>query len=144
MNPAEWMPLIAPLLEANWAETGADFPFAPDLQVYQQMYAAGIMFAVAAIVNGEVVGYCTAIVSPHQHNGSVICGANDALFVSPEYRNGTTTARIMKTAEAEAKARGATRFSWHCRAGTMFADMLERHGYTPTDVVMMKGLQDGL
>lgn len=140
LNPAECIPRISDLLAANWAETGFDFPFAPDVDMYQRMFDAGIVFAVLAFKNDEVVGYCTVCVVPHTHNPSIIVASNDALFVAPEHRNGITTGRLILAAEAEAKRRGAGRFTWHCRAGTPLANMLTRHGYSPADTIVIKRL----
>lgn len=140
VNPAEWIPRIRELLAANWVETGFDFPFAPDIAMYQRMFEAGVVFAVAAFKGTEVVGYCTVCVVPHVHNPSIIVASNDALFVAPSHRKGTAAARLMRAAETEAARRGATRFTWHCRAGTPLAEMLAQHGYTPVDTVVMKGL----
>jgi GNAT superfamily N-acetyltransferase len=67
-------------------------------------------------------------------------GSNDALFVMPEYRSTMVPGRLIKLAEAEAAKRGATHFYWHTRAGTPLAETLERHGYTPADVVVMRKL----
>lgn len=140
VNPADYIPQIGDLLAANWAETGFDFPFAPNVETYHELWDMGLMFAVAACAEGQIIGYCTVVVVPHQHNPAVMVASNDALFVAPEYRHGLTAPRIIKAAEDEAKARGAHRFTWHCRAGTPLADTLVRHGYTPVDVVVMKGL----
>lgn len=140
LNPAEWIPKVRPLLDANWAETGFDFPFDPDVDAYQRMFDLGIVFAVGAFHEGEIIGYCTVCVVPHAHNPAVLCASNDALYVDPEYRNGTAAPRLIKAAEEEAKQRGASRFTWHCRAGTPLAETLARHGYTPVDIVVMKGL----
>lgn len=41
LNPAEWIPRIRPLLDANWDETGFDFPFNPDAAMYQRLFEAG-------------------------------------------------------------------------------------------------------
>jgi GNAT superfamily N-acetyltransferase len=70
----------------------------------------------------------------------VIVASNDALFVHPDVRNGLTSGRLIKAAEAEAQRRGAHKFTWHCRAGTPLADMLTRHGYEPVDVVVARSL----
>lgn len=140
LNPAEWIPRAGDLLAANWAETGFDFPFAPDVAMYQRMFEAGIVFAVGAFKGDEIAGYCTVCVVPHVHNPSVVVASNDALFVAEAYRNGTAAGRLILAAEGEAKRRGASRFAWHCRAGTPLAAMLTRHGYAPIDNVVMKGL----
>jgi GNAT superfamily N-acetyltransferase len=140
LNPAEWIPSIGELLADNWAETGFDFDFNPDVAAYRRMYEAGMLFAVAAFDDEKLIGYCTVTVIPHPHNPSVIVAANDALFVTPEYRNGVAAGRLILVAQNEAKRRGAVKFSWHCRYGTPLAEMLISHGYSPVDVVVMKGL----
>lgn len=108
--------------------------------MYQRMFEAGIVFAVGAFKTDEIVGYCTVCVVPHMHNPSIVVASNDALFVAEAHRNGTAAGRLILTAEVEAKRRGASRFTWHCRAGTHLAVMLTRHGYEPIDNVVMKGL----
>ena len=138
INPAEWIPRVRDLLAENWAETGFDFPFAPDVAAYQRLWDAGMVFAVGAFDGDMVAGYCTVTVTPHPHNMAVVVAANDALFVRPQYSNGLTAGRLILAAEREASRRGAGRFTWHCRAGTPLAGMLERRGYTPVDQVVMK------
>ncbi len=140
VNPAEQIPNIGALLAANWAETGFDFPFAPDVAAYQRLFDAGIVFAVAAFDNDQIIGYCTVCVIPHPHNPDIVVASNDALFVDPVHRGGTVAPRLIRAAEDEARRRGASRFTWHCRAGTPLADVLTRHGYSPVDIVVMKGI----
>ena len=140
VNPAEWIDKIRPLIQANWAETGFDFPFDPDVEAYGRLWDAGYAFAVAAFVGDEVVGYAVITVVPHPHNPAVIVAANDALFVAPAYRNGITSGRLILAAEAEAKRRGARKIVWHARAGTPLATMLQTDGYTPIDVCVGKDL----
>lgn len=137
-NPADEIDRLRPLLEQNWAETGFNFPFDPSVEMYRAMFEAGVVIGLIAEIDGEPVGYCSVCVSPHPHNPAVIVGSNDALFVAPKHRFGSVAPRLIAAAEREAVARGAIRFCWHCRAGTPLADVLQRHGYTPVDVVVMK------
>lgn len=138
VDPAEYMPQIVPLLVANWAETGFDFEFKPDLEMYHNMWLSGVLVALAAWKDDEIVGYCTVIISAHPFNREVVLAAHDAMFVRPDMRRGLLTGRLMLAAEREAKIRGANRFSWHTRAGTDFAEMLKQHGYTEADVVVWR------
>ena len=138
INPAEWIPRVRDLLAANWAETGFDFPFDPDVGAYQRLYDRGMVFAVGAFDGDAVVGYCSVTVVAHAHNPAVLVAGNDALFVAPAYRNGLTAVRLMQESEAEAKRRGASRFTWHCRAGTPLIATLERRGYKLADQLVMK------
>lgn len=138
VNPADVLLSVRDLVDANWQETGFDFDFNPDVETYRKLHDAGLMFAVAAFVDECIVGYCSVAVVGHPHNPSVKVASNDALFVDPGYRNGLLSGRLINSAVREARRRGATRFTWHCRAGTDFADMLMRHGYKPVDIVVMK------
>lgn len=138
VNPAGWIARAEPLMRANWAETGFDFDFAPDVDAYQRMHDAGLMFAIAALDGEDLIGYCTAVVGAHLFNPAVLVASHDALFVARKWRGGTVAARLIAAAEAEAKRRGASRFCWHTRAGTGMAAMLERRGYRPADVVVFK------
>lgn len=140
VNPAEWIGRAGALLNLNWEETGFDFQFAPSAEMYGSLWDLGIVFGVLALDDEQVAGYCTVCVSPHLHNPAVVVGANDALFVAPERRGGPLALRLIDAAEAEAKRRGASRFTWHCRAGTPLAAILERRGYRPVDVVVMRAL----
>lgn len=140
VNPAAYLPQVGALLAANWAETGFDFEFLPDVAAYQRLYDAGMCFAVGAFEGDEVLGYCTVTVVPHPHNPAVVVASNDALYVRPDHRRGLLAGRLIVTAEREARALGARRFTWHARAGTDLAQVMQRHGYTPVDVVVMKEL----
>lgn len=140
VSPVDHFDQIEALLRMNWTETGFDFPLEPDRAMYQRMSEAGVLFALAAFRGGEIVGYCTVIVSPHLFNPAVVIASNDALFVHPDHRRGTVSGRLIREAEDEARRRGASRFLWHCRAGTGLARMLKRHGYQPADDVVMRSL----
>lgn len=140
VNPASYLPQVEALLTDNWAETGFDFEFRPDVAAYQRLYDAGMCFAVGAFEGDEVLGYCTVTVVPHPHNPAVVVASNDALYVRPDHRRGLLAGRLIVTAEREARSRGARRFTWHTRAGTDLAQVMQRHGYTPVDVVVMKEL----
>lgn len=143
VNPAGWIARAEPLMRANWAETGFDFDFAPDVDAYQRMHDAGLAFAIAALDGEDLIGYCTVVVAPHPHNQRVVVAGNDALFVVPERRGGPVALRIIQAAEAEAARRGAVRFAWHTRAGTPLALVLQRRGYRPADVVVVKEISRG-
>lgn len=139
VQPIEYMHKIVELMRDNWDETGFDFEFNPSADAYQKVVDCNAMFVIAAFDGDDVIGYCTMIISPHLHNPDVIVASNDALFVAKPYRNGMTSGRLIKAAEGEAKRRGASKVLWHTRAGTSFAAMLERRGYQPSDIVVMKG-----
>jgi len=137
-NPAEIIPQIKELLAANWAETGFNFAFNPDIQTYQYLFDSGLMVALVARDGESIVGYCTILITPNIHNPEIITGVNDSLFVHPDYRKKTIPYRLIKQAEIEAKKRGAIEFQWHCRNGTPLGAVLEKHGYELQSAIASK------
>jgi GNAT superfamily N-acetyltransferase len=139
---AEHFDAAAPLMAANWAETGLPgFPFEPNRALYEHAQASGMLVAMGAFSPGDdLVGYATAIVAPHPFNPAVVVASTDTLYVQPDYRAGLLGARLMQAMEAAARERGARYVFWHMRAGTPGADMLARHGYQAMDTVMAKEL----
>lgn len=138
IQAADYIAQSMDLLRANWTETGFDFDLAPSVQIVQQLQDAGVMFVVAAFHGRQLVGYSSAMVSAHHFNPAIICCSSDALFVDPAFRNRTVLLRLMQETERIGKERGATRMLWHTRAGTSFAAVLEKRGYEPADIVVMK------
>lgn len=130
---------VVGLMQAHWQEAGAAFPFRPDFTVYGALQEAGALFCVGVERDGEAIGYCTVTLSGHPHNPDVRVAASDALYVAPAHR-GWVSARLIRFTEDEARKRGAVRMLWHTSARTDLASMLERHGYAPVDVVVMRSL----
>jgi hypothetical protein len=138
IRAADYIGENMPLLRMNWAETGFGFDFAPDVAMIDRMQQLGVMFVLGAFDGDELVGYCSALVSPHHYNPEIICCNSDALFVREDKRCTSLAYRLVDTTERIAKDRGATMQLWHTRAGTPFANMLERRGYEPADTTVMK------
>lgn len=129
---------LAPLLAMNWEETGFDMLLDPQWRMMDEYQQAGAMFALGAFDGDKIVGYSSAFLTPHTFNGSLYCCHSDALYVLPEYRAAMIGARLIIETELTAKARGANRMLWHTRAGTTLAEVLEKRGYIPADIVVMK------
>lgn len=140
VNIAEHFDATLPLMHANWRETGFAFDFAPSKQIYESAQASGVLLALGAFHGEELVGYATAVISPHPFNPVVKMCLTDALYVSPLYRGGALPGKLMLTVERFAKERGAQFVMWHTRAGTGLADMLRKRGYLDADTVVMKEL----
>lgn len=128
----------ADVVAANWAETGFDIPFAPDVEVYERAEAGNFWFAFAAYDGEKLVGYSSAWIWPHPFNPAVMFCSSEALYVKPAYRGGSVPGRLIKQTEKQAKEMGASRFLWHTRAGTPFAEMLIKRGYKDLDTVVMR------
>jgi predicted GNAT superfamily acetyltransferase len=137
---SDFVDQVQPLLKANWEETGFEFEFNPDLNRYVGLQLAGWLIAIGAFDGDRLVGYSTAVTSPHLFNPNIIFCSTDALFIMPEYRNSYKAAKLIAETERVAKERGAHHIIWHTRSGTQFAGMLERHGYEIDDVCMRRAL----
>jgi GNAT superfamily N-acetyltransferase len=138
IQAAEHIGQVQDLLAENWAETGFDFELQPDVETVQRLQAAGLLFVLAAFDGHEMVGYSSAMVAPHTYNPALIFCNSDALFVRRAWRPRGVGARLIIETERVAAARGAVRMLWHTRAGTPLAAALERRGYQPADVIVMK------
>lgn len=121
-----------PLLEANWEESNMPIDFIADdaRKVYQYMTAQGILFAVGAYDDDEMVGYCIATIAPHPFNHVVMMVNIDGIYLKPQYRKGRAGVQLMSTIREMAKKRAAYAINWHAPAGSDFAKTLER-SFTP-------------
>jgi predicted GNAT superfamily acetyltransferase len=138
IQAAEHIGKVQHLLAENWAETGFDFDLCPDVEMVRRLQDAGLMFVLGAFDGDELIGYSSALVSPHTYNPAIICCNSDALFVRRAWRKTTIGARLIVETERVAASRGAVRMLWHTRAGTPLAAALARRGYSPADVIVMK------
>lgn len=128
------------LFRLNWAETGFDFDMKPNVDLLRALQADGCMFVLGAFDGDMIIGYCSATVCPHIYSTEIVCCASDALFVLPEYRKTSAGARLIVATERAGATRGANRMLWHTRAGTSLSAVLEKRGYVPADIVVMKGI----
>lgn len=138
IQAAEHIGKVQRLLAENWAETGFDFDLCPDGEMMRRLQEADLLFVLGAFDDGELVGYSSALISPHTYNPSIVCCNSDALFVRRAWRPRGVGARLILETERVAKEKGASRMLWHTRAGTPLAAALERRGYEPADVIVMK------
>ncbi len=138
VRAAEYM--THPLLAENWAETGFDFPLAPDPVLIGKMEDQGVLFALGAFDGEALIGYSGAIIGGHHFNPGVLVCHSSALFVSPRYRAGTTAGRLIHETESEAFRRGGRFMCWNTRSGTSMAAAFIKRGYEPADTVVMRKL----
>ena len=131
-----------PLFMENWVELKFDFPLKPSREAYQAMHDAGLLIVLGGFIEGELVGYSTALVAPHPFNQEVKFCATDSLFVTKSKRETSLGGSLIAHTERLAKMRGATHISLHTKAGTPLADVLSKHGYEPGDVVMVRHFKD--
>ena len=138
-NPLDYMDQIGPLLSANWAETGFDFPLELNRELYSKAHEAGLLICLGLFDGAELVGYCTGMVSPHLFNPEVKLYVVDALYVRDDHR-GVQAARLILDTERTARERGATHLMWMTRAGTPLHTTFAKRGYELADISMIRRL----
>lgn len=138
IQAADHIGKVQKLLAENWAETGFDFDLCPDGAMMQRLQDADLLFVLGAFDDDVLVGYSSALITPHTYNPSIVCCNSDALFVRRAWRPRGVGARLILETERVAAEKGASRMLWHTRAGTPLAAALERRGYQPADVIVMK------
>ncbi len=125
---------IVPLMEAHDAavkhQDFNDWPLDIDIDLYRGLEAKGKLRVFTARDAGVLVGYCTYFIVRSHQRKSLTSLFEDAFYVKPEYRGGGTARRIMKFAEAAAKAECQAVFYHSPEAQPTFGQILERTGYT--------------
>jgi GNAT superfamily N-acetyltransferase len=138
IRAADYIEPFMGMLRENWVETGFDFALVPDIETIDQLQAMRVLFVLGAFADDTLVGYSSAMVSGHTYNRHVKMCNSDALFVRKPWRPSSVGARLVIATEKLAAELGAVRMLWHTRAGTPFAETLQKRGYEAADIIVMK------
>ena len=137
-----WINKLEPLILQHWEENGArGLAHKPDIERFKEFENQDRFLFLGAFDGDKPVGYVAVIFHSILHNADNVFAACDAIFVKPEYRNGLLPGRLIKMAESVAKEAGADIFTYGCKPGDDFIDVLLRRGYQPAEVIMSRGLQ---
>jgi hypothetical protein len=120
-------------------------PFVPDIRKYLSLQDSGSLAVFTMREDGILVGYAVFIVSSPMHYSLTPYAVNDALYVSPGYRKGSTGIKFMKWCEKMLVAISENRIKivqWRTKADHNFGKVLEALGYTPDDIVYTKWVGD--
>ena len=112
----------------------------PDIERYLTLEAAGMLFALAAYHDDELVGYSVNFLINHMHYADLRVAQNDLLFVAKSHRKSRMGLQLIRTTEQHARDRGAQLMLWHAKAGTTLDALLPRLGYGIQDVIHSKEL----
>lgn len=138
----QMLPIMGALMREHWQETEAwikgEGPV-PAVEIYHAMESTGVLIVLGAFDGDTIVGYVTAIVSPHPHY-SFLVGQHDLLYLDPAYRRGRTGLRLMLEIETMVKARGARWMAWTAKPGSPFDALLSRRGYVPEETIYKRPL----
>ncbi len=106
---------------------------------YLQLDKAGILSTVSLRYSGNLVGYCIDIISPSLHYSKSIFAVNDSIFIQKEHR-GVQAFRLLKYVENMHKKNEVHMHAIHMKPKNKFDGLVERLGYSLTDLVYTKQL----
>jgi GNAT superfamily N-acetyltransferase len=113
----------------------------PVWEEYRALESMGRFVLFTARANGALVGYNAFFVTRHIHYAALTMAINDVLFLHPDHRRGSTGIKLLKFAEAELKAQGVQKVSYHVKRSLDWSPILHRMGYTDEEMVVGKLLQ---
>lgn len=138
----------AELLRLHWEEICADkatLKLNPDREFYAQVEAARRTVCVTARdrADGALRGYLLHLIGRHPHYRDVITATDDVHFLHKDVRLGVNAVRLIRAAEAFARARGATVHALRTKVNPAVnhSALLEHMGYRATDIVHVKVLK---
>lgn len=137
---SEYFESVRDLAALHWRETESDFSVAPpelNLTMYRQVEDAGVLIALAAFDDGNMVGYVSGFVSRHPHYEMTVA-QHDLLFVAPDFRKGRLGLNLMREFEREAREAGARAVFYHAKLQSQFDKLLGRLKFKAEEIVYRK------
>lgn len=111
---------------------------APNRDGYARMVDVGLMRIWGAFAAGELVGFCTVLVSPVLHFGSRLIATTETLFVAQAHRAGGAGLKLLRAAEAVAAEAGAGGLYVAAPTGGRLERLLPGQGYHQTNSVFYR------
>lgn len=100
------------LWQRHYKEVALDqdvIPLDMDIDRYAQLDALDMLHIVTVRRRGDLVGYFTAIKSPHLHYRSTLHALVDLYYLEPPWRRGTIALKLFGTAHRTLKERGVVK-----------------------------------
>ena len=115
----------------------------PNWDAYKLLEKHGVLYVIVAEHNGKPVGYACVTFSRSNHYDEYLANV-DALWVMKKYRAKSSVGlSLLKAIERKAKSCNATLLNFHFQKPGNLNHILERFGYTQTDIVMSKRIDYG-
>ena len=127
---------LMPIIIENHNETGHFKELALDWDMYLSL--GDSFMATILRIEGKIVGYIFYMIGRYPHNYHWIMAQQISVFVKPECRK--WSGPLMHYAEKELANYNVRLIIQSARVNTPFCKVLERSGYTPTDVTYCKEL----
>jgi len=128
------------LWQQHYAEIGDPTAvMALDHTLYAGFEAAGQLQVLTAREQGRMVGYVVMLVRTHPHY-KMLCGFEDAYFLTPSSRKGLTGFRMLKQSVEFAKARGVRKVFFHSKRAKDLQKLFINLGFVHSDELWSKVL----
>lgn len=111
---------IRPLLRRHWEAIANDkeaVPLDVDEEKYRALDSAGLLVIITARVDGRLVGYIAAILSPHLHYRSTLFATFDVFWMEPEFRSGLNGVGLFTRMLLQLKAAGVVKVVGQSKVG---------------------------
>ena len=112
---------IRPLLRRHWEAIANDkeaVPLDVDEEKYRALDSAGLLVIITARVDGRLVGYIAAILSPHLHYRSTLFATFDVFWMEPEFRSGLNGVGLFMRMLLQLKAAGVVKVVGQSKVGS--------------------------
>jgi GNAT superfamily N-acetyltransferase len=134
-------------LERHWHEIALDHvavPLAKDEAGYQTLADAGALHIVTVRQDGILVGYIAGIVKAHLHYVTTLHAFTDVFWLRPDLRKGGIGIKLFREYERTLIRRGVIKVFIASKVHLDMSKIFERLGWTRTEVVYSKVIQDPL
>lgn len=136
---------IKPLLRKHWLEVALnhdDVPLDPAWPKYTEMALANTLHVITMRVNGTLIGYHIAIITPHLHYASTSHMITDVYFVDKPFRSGFVLLRLLRYVEKCARACGVKKLFSATKLHIDMGSVFKRAGYNEVERLYAKIIRD--
>lgn len=113
----------------------------PDLAIYAKLEAAGLIRAVGAFCEDELIGVCVVLVSSVPHFSGRVIASTETLFVAKAHRASQAGMMLIRAAESVALEVGAGGLYITAPVGGRLEALMPHVGYTQTNTIFYRGLK---
>jgi len=135
---------IKPLTELSWREANCapETNYAPDWDKYAMLNDKDYLrlFTVRTIVDSELVGYATFLVSETLHSSNVIHALHDSLFIYKPNRKNGTAKKLIEFVEKEFALNGVNTMVMSVMSHRDYSNTLKELGFTHSESNYIKRL----
>ena len=132
---------MLPLLMEHWREVAQfpDIPLAPAFAAYLERQDAGNL-RVYTVRTDRLMGYAVFFAQPNPHYVTSPQAASEVVFIHPTVR-AFTALRFLKWCDDQLAAEGCDLVYHRVKFSHNWSKILERIGYTPADLTLVKDLR---